>query len=821
MEHAELQSIEQELPQLNVKDLSDIKDLVELQAQMSDELISRFARNIEAFKRYMPQIGEFYEHYQPKRTMEFFCAPGGAPNLLWVDENKVFYRTLDPKELCRRQVELLLRSQRFYQVRYDNEYDPFGQIHHRYMNEAVNVLKDYKVKDGTPLLSGSVPCCMMFGCGLGYVLEHLYSRIEIANLILIEPDTDVFFASLHTFDWAPLLDFLHEQNCALCLLLGADTKTVMDDLTLFYNKHGKFISGYLWNFIHYHSPEIDAIAQLVIKDYSRNYSALGFFDDHMFGVSHGVHLLTEQKANLARSDVQLPEKVREDIPVFVVGNGPSLTQDLPFLRRCQDKALILACGTAVETLYNAGIQADFYAATERVPMLRNTLLYLPDQHYLDDVMLLSSDVIHPSTVSVFKHSFIFSKADEPFFWLLLQHHAAAAKRWRPIVLMNPLVGNLGLSSALNLGFKKLYLFGLDNGRKLGTQAYHPELSGIYQEIFRQWLTRVEQYTAKLKALDPSVPDMPKLEDAPTDPSGRRLTEEERTERYERYIENLLNFYKACNVHIRRLKENGHPELNLYSERKPIPPTEVKPGNFGGEVHCNGMYKLSKLYMELIIEFYKNEQVINCSDGVKLDHTTPMHSEELAETFANLPNVDKAAVKRYLEEEMTFRIPLTHKEFKSYCDPEIFSHYIDKLMATFDERPKTRMEYMQRLESHAEAVNEIGWHISPFLTLMIDGSMNTFFILILSALFKSADEEQGMTIANKIVDIYLNFLSDAKKLFPYLPDYCIGEHQKYTNFKVGFDHPGSPAPDCPHIREVITDEVLARKKKGEPFIKRYV
>ena len=32
--------------------------------------------------------------------------------------------------------------------------------------------------------------------------------------------------------------------------------------------------------------------------------------------------------------------------------------------------------------------------------------------------------------------------------------------------MNPLVGNMGVSGAIYLGFNKLYLFGLDNGKKI-------------------------------------------------------------------------------------------------------------------------------------------------------------------------------------------------------------------------------------------------------------------------------------------------------------------------------------------------------------------
>ncbi len=816
---ADLNTLSQELGmQLTPSDLKSINELVALQAQMADELIARFARNIAAFEDFMPEIAAAFRNYRPTKSLEFFCAPGGAPNLMWVEDKRIFYNALDPNALCRRQIELLLQNQSFYQVRYSNEYDPFGQIHHRYMNEAVNVLKDYQLKADTPLLSGSVPCCMIFGLGLGYVLEHLYSRIEVANLIVIEPDNDLFFAALHTFEWGPLLQFLKENHYALYLLIGADKEHIAEDLEKFYLKHGRFIAGFFWNFVHYRSKEIDELTQAVLKDYSRPYAAMGFFDDHLFGISHGVHVL-EHKARLALREGKLPGRSADEVPIFVVANGPSLTHDLPFLRRFQDKALILSCGTAIETLYNAGIQADFYAATERIPQLRNTLRYLPDPKYLDKVMLLASDVIHPSTVELFKHCCIFSKADEPFFWLMMLFNRDEAYRWRPVYLMNPLVGNLGLSAALNLGFKQVYLFGVDNGRKLGTAAYHPELSGIYRETFKRILQTVNTKIQMLQELDPTIPDMPWPQESNIDADGRALSDEEKVQRTESYIEKFHAYIKAVNKQIHTLQESGHPELTLFYEAKPISPAEVVPGNFGGEIHCNGMYRLARRNMELICEFYKESCVFNCSDGAKLEHTQSVHSEDVAAQFANLPAVDKASLLGAIERDMTFNIAFTREDFAKLSDADAFDAIIERLHQHLATRGATRLEFTQRLESHAELIADITHHLNRFIGFLLDGSMNTFFILMLRALYQSADEEQGLRFANAIADIYQKFLEDAGKLYRFLPDYCIGQHQKFTDYKIGYDHGNDKAPNSPPLQEVITEETLAQVKRT-PFVKRY-
>lgn len=79
-----LEELAKNFDNIDINDLEKIQDLAKLQQQMNDFLIDRFATNIESFKKYMPDIGKFFEHYKPKRTIEFFCMPNGIPNLYFL-----------------------------------------------------------------------------------------------------------------------------------------------------------------------------------------------------------------------------------------------------------------------------------------------------------------------------------------------------------------------------------------------------------------------------------------------------------------------------------------------------------------------------------------------------------------------------------------------------------------------------------------------------------------------------------------------------------------------------------------------------------------
>ncbi|MCK0526698.1 MULTISPECIES: 6-hydroxymethylpterin diphosphokinase MptE-like protein [unclassified Anaerobiospirillum] len=473
-----LDEMSQHVTQMDSGQMSEhITQLLELQKIMSEMLIERFNRNMEAFKLYMPSIYDQFIDYRPSESLEFMCTSNGVPNLFFPERGEFFYKVFDPVELCNSQVDLVLEKSPFKQLNYGLDNELFGQIHHRYLNEMVKFNREHVPVNENPLVSGSCPICIIVGCGLGYHIGRLYERIDIGNMVLIEPNLDLFFASLHAFDWANLLEYLHESRRGIYLMVGQSKEEVFEDLNSYYNRHGRMLACYMWSMVHYRSKEINDISDRLVEDYERSYATLGFYDDHLFAMAHGISHV-KNHAGFVLSDVKFPEKWA-DVPFVVVANGPSLSHDLPFLRKIQDKVIMLACGTAIETLYNAGIKPMFYGATERLRIVSEHLSLIPDQDYLKDIILVTGDVIHPEVLKHFKHTAIFGKADETFFWL------AAAKmydQWRKvnsISLMNPLVGNLGVAAATQFAFKNVFLFGVDNGTKREDRKTHPDENLFY------------------------------------------------------------------------------------------------------------------------------------------------------------------------------------------------------------------------------------------------------------------------------------------------------------------------------------------------------
>ncbi len=463
---------------LSQETLDRIKKLEELQNNLADFLIDRFQHNIECFKKHLPDIAKKFEHYKPTRSIEFFCLENGVPNLMYVDTQEVLYKAEDPSELCKKQVKETIENTYITSTKYNKEHDPIGQIHHRYINEMTAIIDQNKTDEKVYASDvGSLANCVVLGVGLGYHIGYLYEKLEIANCVIIEPDEDLFFASLHTFDWANLISYLLEGHYGIYFELGVTPERLFADLNGYYSKRGPFLSAFWWNYIHYSTQKIRDLAKVLVDNNYRNHAALGFIDDHLFATSHAVHAILNH-AHFIRKDKRLPEKWR-NAPVFVIGNGPSLDNDIRFLRKYQDKAIIIACGTAFDSLYHAGIQPDFYGCTERTPQVAQTINMIPDKDFINRTILLASDTVHPDTLACFKNTALFYKPDEPFFWLARFYLKGDFENINFILMMNPLVGNFGSSAAMALGFYNVYFFGFDNGKKIGAKRMHSTFSELY------------------------------------------------------------------------------------------------------------------------------------------------------------------------------------------------------------------------------------------------------------------------------------------------------------------------------------------------------
>ncbi|MGL5408490.1 MAG: 6-hydroxymethylpterin diphosphokinase MptE-like protein, partial [Shewanella sp.] len=242
------------------------------------------------------------------------------------------------------------------------------------------------------------------------------------------------------------------------------------------HRKGAFWSASYFSFCHYHSPKLHALITQVEREFYLLKTGWGFFDDNIYALAHSHTHLQDGTPFLKR---WRDSRAFEQIPVFVVGNGPSLDQSIEFIRQHQQQAIIIACGTAVSALYKVGVKPDIYVAVERTKSSADFLSILNADDFIKDTVFLSVDVIHPECKRFFRKTGLAFKPNEPMFSMLISAFGQAFE-YDTIEFSNPFVGNTGLNYAALLGFKQVYLFGIDNGYKTAGQ-HHSSLSLYYND----------------------------------------------------------------------------------------------------------------------------------------------------------------------------------------------------------------------------------------------------------------------------------------------------------------------------------------------------
>lgn len=789
--------------------------LLQKQKEMQSGLNQTLNRNLKTFQELEPELFQRIQNAGFTKQLQFLCTSNGVPNLFLIEQNRFLYPAFDPIEYCDKQVEVYLKNKPCRQTYFAEEKEQLGQVHFRYINELLRYQRANLQSQVTLEQTHACPCMIVLGVGLGFHISRLYESVEIGSLLIVEPDMDLFFASLFTFDWANLLTYIHnEPNREIKFFIGLNREQFKEQLEAYYVAGRSVLADFYWSIKHYSSPEINQAEAVTFEFFNRLNSGIGFFDSRLFALSQSIANVTQGahymrklkyrgdlpqhilKLNHLTSSLKLPNDIL-NIPMCVVANGPSLSDDLPFLRKIQDHVLIIACGTALETLYNAGIQPHFYAAIERLKLISDVISLIPDPNYLQNITLLATDTIHPATVKLFKHQALLFKPNEPFLDILEYRKTQQYYDLEQVYCTNPLVGNMGLAAAATLGFKHIYMFGVDNGSARADKRQHPEESVTYSKIFSDTSHNVAQ------------------------------------------------------------EDQDVNELTLE-----------RPGNFVEKVYTNLLYNSSAYTMEMLIKNNDDLQFFNCSNGCRLEGAKPTHSATLLEAFSKLPEVNLDKVIDSLQ-RLTTTLPLTKDACRDWCDKPLFNHIalsclklmgiitpenqdldpnklpaeqaakqatgqvsgqvagqaaeqaawqasaegaftLDKVEPVFDctlPQLNSRLDVMLILRKLQTYICDL--EKTPRTKALIsffNGSITNFCTLTMRAMYLSTDDESALERARLHLKTIAFFLDDARRLYlQFAPDYCEFHHRDCLKGKIGFDHANDAAPDVPPYKQAVTQK----------------
>ena len=319
-----------------------------------------------------------------------------------------------------------------------------------------------------PVTIESYFLCIL-GIGLAGPIDALVEQTNCQALHVVDASPEFLLHSLEIYDWAALAKTMEERNGTFWILISNEMDFIARELRSWLRNTSPMAIDGATFFSHYQNEVLDGALDRLIRELPLALSGMGFFYDESLMIANTHHNLFSGRERVYRRQ----NDVIGDMPAFVVGTGPSLDKDLAFIRENQDKAVIISNGTALRSLLINAITPDIQIETENIdvpPILVETAA----RKDFRSVLLVASTTVDTQAVPFFDEVLYFFR--EP----LTPRSIFCDTDINCLLDANITVSNGGISLAQEMGFKEIYLFGIDMGSK-GGGLHHSKDSYHYTD----------------------------------------------------------------------------------------------------------------------------------------------------------------------------------------------------------------------------------------------------------------------------------------------------------------------------------------------------
>ena len=320
---------------------------------------------------------------------------------------------------------------------------------------------------------------VVFGIGLAEHLPPLVKRTNCQQLILIEPNLEFIYHSLFTFDWDDFLTRFLRDGRNIAFVDSARQYETSLVIRTQIRGYGLIFTEGTFIYFAYPNSVFEAAGAELSKDRDLILMGLGFLEDEIDMVRNTQKNLVDFSGRYFQQHA-----TRCPIPAFVVAAGPSLDNDLEFIRSHVERAIVISCGTTLRILLRNGIRPDFHVEMENVPAVADLMKKLSADYSFDDMTLIASSTVDPGVRSFFKNIVFYFRPGLASFPMFAVDDKSA------LTMGLPTVANLGLAFAQEIGCSAIYLFGMDLGTR--DQRKHHAKDAAYNVGEIEFNTTIDQ-----------------------------------------------------------------------------------------------------------------------------------------------------------------------------------------------------------------------------------------------------------------------------------------------------------------------------------------
>ena len=422
-------------------------------------------KNIEFFKEFDPELYKRIEE-SPKPSSALSFVDGKIDNIL---VNGVKMYGTNVSDYCRNQMDGFWEKPErivFADVTRANP-APVSRGMMQKLNKRFFEKERITDSSSAPVVDSGY--CFVLGLGLGEFISELVEKSTARHFVVVEPIFELFTQSLSVVDWPSVYEILKEKKSDLTFFFKTKPAEIVGDIEIFVRKRGNTFLDGSYFLVHYPSWEMQETYRILRERLRNYYQTTGFFEDELV-------MMRNSFQNLVFSDYRFIKRkryIQQDYPVFVVASGPSLEFDMEVIKKYRDHVILVTSGTTIHKLLNEGIVPDYHAELENVEAVYDLLKPKAEQFDLSSITLLASTTVDKRVPKLFGDIYFFARGS-------VSATTVFCKDVGELPEVAPYSANAALTSIASLGFRNLYLFGVDCGRYEG--AKHHVSGSVYEEI---------------------------------------------------------------------------------------------------------------------------------------------------------------------------------------------------------------------------------------------------------------------------------------------------------------------------------------------------
>ena len=327
---------------------------------------------------------------------------------------------------------------------------------------------------------------VIYGLGLGYLVEEVSKKIKNSKIIVYEPELEIIKYVLSIAK----IDSLFQENVILCNDCETLAKLVFENT----DNNSKMKLIYTNPYKQIFADDFTKVLQTIQKaqgQHSANINTL---------LSKAPSALWHTRFNL-NFLFRLPyikqyENIYKGKTALIVSAGPSLKENIEIIKQNKDKFIIFCVNVAMEFLIKSGIQPDFIVDIETTA----------GDIYYKNIDISQSNLI----LEAFSHNQKYLLNAKQKITYISQNNFL--NPWvRSLLGLNDNLETMGtvsytaLDSAYIMGFEKIILIGQDlafkNGQCYAKGSRYEDLECIFDENEKKYVIKakdLEQYALKLQ-----------------------------------------------------------------------------------------------------------------------------------------------------------------------------------------------------------------------------------------------------------------------------------------------------------------------------------